>query len=466
MSTETQKDVYSTSIDTLFNGCYSVVNNLNWKLVTAGIIATGAGIFMAKRVHIASPGEILAKTGFFMRKEIHICKNTIRFPYQKVSRINLNSTTYPFTMKFSSKEGLEFDLPIVCLVSPKNTIEGLLKFTRCIEDAERISTVISPVFESRIRNEMCSRTIEDLIKERETVQNKIFVDMATDMDKFGLSLEVLLLKDPLDTPTSNYLKEKKKRISEAESHRDQLEEAEKRIRGDLGVKQTNAEIKVRTVMLQTEADQKENEQRMLVEDSKAALQAKMIGNEKRMSMLKNEAQAEIERQQLALQRDLEESRLKTEEFKIRAEKRPESIILAECRKEESDALLYEESNKLKTQKEASESNAKEITNEYQALAEGIQHIVKAFGGNHELALKYILSKEVYPKMAEHTAEALKGLKPNINIWQNEGSSKDENRAMQQVHQFMPFLRYSVESQLDSVAKDKILDQNNCINVTK
>jgi len=184
--------------------------------------------------------------------------------------------------------------------------------------------------------------------------------------------------------------------------------------------------------------------------------------------LKNEAQAEIERQQVALQRqrDLEESRLKTEEFKIRAEKRPESIILAECRKEESDALLYEESNKLKTQKEASESNAKEITNEYQALAEGIQHIVKAFGGNHELALKYILSKEVYPKMAEHTAEALKGLKPNINIWQNEGSSKDENRAMQQVHQFMPFLRYSVESQLDSVAKDKILDQNNCINVTK
>jgi flotillin len=60
---------------------------------------------------IADVNEFVVTTGFRVKDGLKVSKSTIKFPFQKASRINVQPHNYEFSLHAMSCEKLQFVLP-------------------------------------------------------------------------------------------------------------------------------------------------------------------------------------------------------------------------------------------------------------------------------------------------------------------------------------------------------------------
>lgn len=104
----------------------------------------------------------------------------------------------------------------------------------------------------------------------------------------------------------------------------------------------------------------------------------------------------------------------------------------------ADAQLY-----------AKHKEASGILAVYNAQSEGLDKLMNSFHGDSDTALKYLMiDNQVYQQLAKTNAEAIRGLKPKITVWQtgSGGESSDSSKPIADVLKMLPPLLTTIHDQ--------------------
>ncbi len=108
-------------------------------------------------------------------------------------------------------------------------------------------------------------------------------------------------------------------------------------------------------------------------------------------------------------------------------------------KVEADGTLYQK-----------QKDSEAIKLSYEAQAGGIQQIHRAFNGDNNSLLQYLmLEKGLYESLAKANAEAIRGLEPKITVWNTGGGGEhgvDGGKAIRDIFQALPPLLSTINEQ--------------------
>lgn len=326
------------------------------------IIPTLGGLFMNERYRISSPDEYLVKTGLFI-KDLSVSKQSLQLPFQTYRFIKMQPINYSFDLNSMSQEKLEFVLPCVFTIGPKDDIESIKKYAKLLpiedknDDATHIYKIIQGIIEGETRALSASMTIEEIFSDRKTYKESLLMEIQKELDTFGLQVYNINVKELQDTPGSEYFERvRQKKRSEAENNA-KINIAEAKKVGDIGQKSREAETRQQIAQLEADTVLKENERMQEIEKSNAELNVIKNLAFQKTETSKVEAQNAIKIREAELLKEVEQKRISMETEKLRATElskaqvRAETNIkdaqgIAESLKLKADAELYNEQKKL------------------------------------------------------------------------------------------------------------------------
>ena len=103
-------------------------------VITSASVIGGAIVFGSFRYKVSNPNQYLVRTGLGI-KDIKISKQGFQWPFQKYKFISMEPHNYTFNLSSMSLEKLEFVLPGVFTIGPKDNIESITKYVRVLENS-------------------------------------------------------------------------------------------------------------------------------------------------------------------------------------------------------------------------------------------------------------------------------------------------------------------------------------------
>ena len=444
-------------------------------LVSASALAGGAGFFMFKRFHICNPEQFLIRTGLGI-KDMAIGKHGVQWPFQKATFINMDPITYQFNLHNMSKEKVEFKLPVVFTVGPIDPRENKEEF----KNYARIMNNLSPseleetlggMIEGEARGLTAQMTIEEMFSNKDVFRDTVVKKISNDLSKLGMRVFNANIKEMSDYDEDNkYFEYRKQRAIQTANYEAQVEVAKAKQMGEVGVEKNDGEIRIAKALIEQEAKIKENEREKAIALSNAELNEIRAESMRRSEVARIESEMIAKTREMEMQRELDEKRRDQQTEKFRSEQLSKTIAESESMERMADADKYKiqqhadgkfyselkeaEADKYKIQQHADGKfyselkegeadkykieqhadgtfhaelkEAEAILAKHNANADGLDNIMKTMNNEHTLMQFYLgLNSGIYPKLAEESAKAVRGLNPKINIW-NTGSDAQNN----------------------------------------
>src|SRR5581483_9414956 len=217
---------------------------------SAGLIA-----FTVNRYKVSKPDEYLVRTGLGIT-DIKISKQGWQFPFQLYKFVKMQPTNYSFDLQAMSSEKLEFVLPGVFTIGPKDDPEALKKYVKLLlmdnESSAQIDTLIRGILEGEMRSRSAQMTIEQIFNDRKVFKELLTDGVQEELDQFGLKIYNANVQELKDSVGSEYFKHmKQKKRSQAEnSAKVDISEAKKA--GDTGEKAREAETRQKVAMFEAD----------------------------------------------------------------------------------------------------------------------------------------------------------------------------------------------------------------------
>lgn len=119
-----------------------------------------------------------------------IKKKTIIWPYQTYKFINLSPYTVNFTVTAMSSEKLEFGMPVVLTIGPKDEYDELIKYSKLTHELshEAEMQLIRGLIEGEVRALAANIRIEDIFLGRNKFKSELFDNVAVHLNQFGLNI--------------------------------------------------------------------------------------------------------------------------------------------------------------------------------------------------------------------------------------------------------------------------------------
>ena len=103
---------------------------------------------------------------------------------------------------------------------------------------------------------------------------------------------------------------------------------------------------------------------------------------------------------------------------------------------EADAKLYNETQA-----------ALGVKAVYQAQASGLKRLATSFGGKGEAMVSYLmLEQNLFEKLAQSNADAIKGLKPKVTVWKDCGNGETASNPIHDIFGSLPPLLDGIHAQ--------------------
>lgn len=418
----TKRAIEEKIIDDLVTNAFANNNNSpslkHIGLIGLTTLGIGISTFVGLRYRTARSNEWLVRTGFGI-EDMQIGKKFVRLPFQDIATITMTPKTCKFTINAMSIEKLEFNFPAVFTVSPRNSQESLKIYARYLvtQKSASLEDMIISIIEGETRALAANSPIEEIFSGRTEFKKAITESVQTHLDKFGLEILNANLERLEDSKDSNYFLNLSRKINSEAENLAITQVALNEKNGEIGRQTHEGEKRRKTAEIEAETKIYENQKKQeilksLTELEKFEAEQKLITeianiqslNKANEYRLETEKDVEIRRGLMELEKkraiDLTETTVKAETELKRAEGE------ANAQKVLADALLY---SKLK--------EAESVRALYEAQASGLEKLIGTFGGNPEAYLKYkMLETGTYEKIAQTNAEAVRGLKPKINVW--------------------------------------------------
>lgn len=402
-------------------------NNSNQSLIkkylmfgAATTVAAGVGAYAFVRMRVCRPEQYMVKTGP-MIKDMHVAKQGILWPFQKGEMINMNPTTHEFKLHAMSREKVELMLPVVFTVAPIDPMidmDGFKSYARKLHGMSDsgVRDTIGAMVEGETRTLTAKMSIEDMFSRKDIFREEVVDKISADLEQLGLKVINANIKEMADFDEKNkYFEYRKKRAIETANYEAQVDVAEARKQGEIGVKERDGTIRIETARIERDAKLEENEREKAVAVSNAELQKVQAESERVAEIARIEAEMAAKEREIELQKHVESRRREQQLESRRADELSTAIAKAEAMERLADATLYQK------QKEA-----EGVRTYLEAQADGLHNLTTATNGDHNLAQFYLaLNSNLYPTLAEKQAEAIRGLSPKVQIW-NTGNGEANN----------------------------------------
>jgi len=388
-------------------------------MIGAASVSTLSAGYMAFNYKVANSDEYLSKTGPFI-KDIEISKQTTRLPFQKINYIDMRPKNYEFNLDAMSSQKMEFILPGVFSIGPDKDFDALEKYCRYLvsdQYSNRLEELVKGVIEGETRVLAATMTIEELFGNRDAFKINIIKNIQEELSQFGLKIYNANIKELQDAEGSEYFQYmRQKTRSQAES-KAKIDISEAQKNADIGEKQRRVTTRIETSELESRAIGIENENKKKIAVFNAELGIVEAESNKTIGIANYNSEKEIEKVKAEKTRE-----------ELRANDLTEITVQAEMKIAEADAELY------KKQREADA-----IAINFQKNAEGIHSMLESFNGDNQALMQYLMIRDdLYVKLANENAKAIKDLKPKITVW-NTGSKESGNNYSNTIKDIMTML---------------------------
>jgi flotillin len=378
---------------------------------------------------VANSSQILVKTGAFVSGGIQFKRTAIKFPGQLVTCVNMNPITFPFDIHNMSKEKVEFRLPMVftvCPINPDTDKDGFMNYALKTHNltSDEIRHIMGGIIEGETRTFTASMTIEEMFSDKESFKEKVIAKINSDLRQIGLTIINANIKEMADYDEHNkYFVYRKQRAIETANYQAQVDVAEAKKTGELGVYEKEKDIRIGKAGFEQEAKLRENERNQAIAKSDADLSVIRVESKRIEQLAQIEADSSNEIRKQELQKQIEEKRKDQEEAKYRSEFLSRSNVEAEVIQKLADAQKYKKQAEADAELYTKQKEAEGKQALYEAQSQGVFKILQAAGGNSNFASFYLgLERNLYPELAKEAANAINGLQPKMTIVSSDGNS--------------------------------------------
>eukprot|EP00842_Homolaphlyctis_polyrhiza_P005793 jgi/Hompol1/6214/HPOL_002213-RA len=379
---------------------------------------------------VARPNEYLVVTGMFI-KDIKVMKKGYVFPFQSVKRFLIQPIHYHLNLNAMSIEKLEFNLPVVFTIGPHDEPQALYAYAKFLADSnndDRVRELVRGVLEGEVRVIAASMTIEEIFREKRLFKENVLKHVATELDHFGLFVYNANIQQLSDTPDSQYFKYLRLKSQEGAINQAKVDVAEARMKGNLGEKDREGKTRMEVSKIEASAKISENENDALIMESRARLTAAKTELENQTKLAVIQCQKKCELLENQLQQQAEAKRAIVVQERLRAETLSKTKVAAERTKTKADASFYVQKMRADADLYKAVNNASGVVTLLEAKSSGIEQIARGFQGDGKAALQFVMmDRGVYVDLAKANAEAIRGLEPNITVWNTGSSQKETNK---------------------------------------
>jgi flotillin len=209
------------------------------------------------------------------------------------------------------------------------------------EGNEHIENIIKGIIEGETRVLVSAMSMEEIFGAREQFKKRIYVNIQSELDQFGLKIYNANVKELKDAPDSNYFASLSKKAHEGASNQARIDVAEAQWKGNVGEAQRQgqqnreiAKIHADTAVQKTERDSEKAQAEATLATRKAAF-------DRDVSIAQIEATRATEARDEELLKQVEMKRAEKEVERLRASDVVKATILREAKQQAADAKGYE-----------------------------------------------------------------------------------------------------------------------------
>ncbi|GAY45891.1 Flotillin-like protein 1 [Citrus sinensis] len=426
---------------------------------------------------VASASQYLAITGTGIN-DVKLAKKSWVFPGQYCTVFDITPVNYDFEVQAMSAEKLEFKLPAVFTIGPReDDRDSLLKYAKLIapkdQNSIHVREIVKGIIEGETRVLAASMTMEEVFKGTKEFKQEVFEKVQLELNQFGLLIYNANIKQLVDVPGHEYFSYLGQKTQMEAANQAKVDVAEARMKGEVGAKlregqtlqnaaKIDAETKIIKVQRQgdgqkeemrvkTEVKVFENQREAEVAEANAELAKKKAGWAREAKVAEVESTKAVALRDAELQREVEKMNAATSMEKLRAEFVSKANVEYEAqvqeanwelykKQKEAEAILYQKEKEAEAQKATAEAafyarkqaadgqlytklkEAEGLVALGKAQGEYLKSISTSLGGDYRAVKDFLMiDRGVYQEMARINAEAVRGLQPKLSIWTNNES---------------------------------------------
>lgn len=456
---------------------------------------------------VSAPDEYLAITGMGVQT-VKITKAAWVLPFQRCTRFSVQPHDYAMDLQAMTKEKLQFSLPVVFTVGPDVNQRGantnysetdeddgvredrgdaLMKYAMLLAQSEtgakvvksqHVENIVKGIIEGETRVLVSSMTMEEIFTEREVFKKRIFRNIQSELNQFGLKIYNANVKELKDAPNSVYFESLSRKAHEGATNQARIDVAAAQLRGNVGEAQRRGEQDREIAKINADTAVQKTERDIERAAAEAHLNTRQTALSRDVDIAKVTAQRTLESKDEDLKKEVQIKRAAAEIERLRATDVVKATIARESKQQAADATAYEvtanaradqdakqrlaDATAYKTRVDAEAANfatqqaadadvvrkLKEAEG-ISAMADAYTKLSSAFGGPAGLLQYMMIEKGTYVELAKANATAIRGLEPKISVWntgKGDGSGADGTDAMRNIYQMLPPLMTTINEQ--------------------
>lgn len=387
-----------------------------------------------------------------------------------------------------------------------------MKYAMLLADADtnkgnaqrhHVESIVKGIIEGETRVLVSGMTMEEIFTEREVFKKRIFRNIQSELDQFGLKIYNANVKELRDAPNSTYFESLSRKAHEGATNQARVDVADAQLLGNVGEAQRKGEQDREIAKINAETAVQKTERDIERAQAEARLDTKKTGLTRDVDIAKITAQRVLEAKDEELKKEVELKRAAAEVERLRAIDVVKATIARESKQQAADAAAYEVEADARAAQEASQRRADaqayqtKVSADAEALAnfaqttkntdadayktrndaeawnfaaqqraeaalvqklkeaEGISAMADAygklshaFGGPSGLLQYMMIEKGTYVELAKANADAVRGMAPKVSVWQTGqgGQNGDPADTMRNVYQMLPPLMTTINEQ--------------------
>ncbi|RIB28717.1 hypothetical protein C2G38_2028286 [Gigaspora rosea] len=388
---------------------------------------------------ISDSNQYLIKTGAFI-KDIKICKKGWILPGQRSQFFDITPENYTLQLQAMTAEKLEFNLPAVFTIGPKDEDKSLIKYAKLLsskdKNSDHVKDLVRGIIEGETRVIAAAMTMEEIFQERRGFKDKVIKNVQAELEQ-------------KDTDGSEYFEYMRKKTHEGAVNQAKVDVAEARYKGNVGEKLREGLTRQETSKIESDTVLIENERKISIAKAEMSLSTKKSEYSQQVKIAAIEADQAAKMRQAELEKEVEERRLLSETERLRVQHVAKATAEYEAAKAVANAKLYAAQKDAEAALYKKQKEAEGILSLYNAQAEGVKNLMQAFGGDRQIAIQYLMiEKGLYQQLAKENAQAIQGLNPKITVWNTDGASNGGNNAnpIANIFQSLPPLLSTIQEQ--------------------
>ncbi len=305
-----------------------------------------------------------------------------------------------------------------------NAAERLLGLTK-----PDVITQASDIILGQLRLAIATLTIEEINQDREKFLEQINANVNTELNKIGLEIINVNIKDITDE--SGYIdaigkkaaaeainkakvevaqQEKLGAVGEASANREkEVQVAEQAAQASIGKTNAEKEQRIKTAELEAEAVEGENISKANIAEYNATLSVKQADAYREGEVAKANAQRDV----LLAQKEQEEAKLKKEELARQEVEKLKIQVQADAEAERARRIANGEADAIKAKYFAEAEGVKAVL---EAKAKGYEDLVKISNNRPEIATSFLMIEKIEDIVAKQV-DAIKNIKfDKITVW--------------------------------------------------